>query len=276
MREIGFSEIKGVSLDILKDVAHFCDTHDIRYVLAYGTMLGAVRHKGFIPWDDDIDICMPREDYEKFLLIASSELQNGYVLQHYSVDKKTPSYFAKVRKNGTRFVEESVVNIPIHQGIFIDIFPIDKIPDDLALRKRFIKQVTFWNQLYISKNITKPSLPHSKIRRIVYGVIRRCIHVALIPISRDWLYKKLDLSLRRFNHLECNMLSCMGMQGGEHIRTDIYPLKKILFEDIYVNMPSNAEKILTDEYGDYMKLPPVDKRIGHSPKYFSLDTDEEF
>ena len=67
MREIGFSEIKSVALDILKDVAHFCDTHDIRYVLAYGTMLGAVRHKGFIPWDDDIDIMMPRDDYNRFI-----------------------------------------------------------------------------------------------------------------------------------------------------------------------------------------------------------------
>ena len=75
MREIGFSEIKSVALDILKDVAHFCDTHDIRYVLAYGTMLGAVRHKGFIPWDDDIDIMMPRDDYNRFIKLYNDQPQ---------------------------------------------------------------------------------------------------------------------------------------------------------------------------------------------------------
>jgi len=121
MREIGFSEIKGVALDILKDLAQFCDTHDIRYVLAYGTMLGAVRHKGFIPWDDDMDLGMPRKDYETFLFICNKELPEHVVLRLHDDNL------------GNTSIMDTSLQIPFGDELcspFIDIFPLDGYPDD--------------------------------------------------------------------------------------------------------------------------------------------------
>lgn len=121
MREIGFSEIKGVALDILKDVAHFCDTHDIRYVLAYGTMLGAVRHKGFIPWDDDIDIMMPRDDYNRFIKLYNNHNPRYQVYSIENDDKYTYT-MARIFDQETVMVDNTLWRNFDKAGVFIDIF----------------------------------------------------------------------------------------------------------------------------------------------------------
>ena len=123
MREIGFSEIKRVALDILKDVAHFCDTHDIRYVLAYGTMLGAVRHKGFIPWDDDIDIMMPRDDYNRFIKLYNDHNPRYQVYSIENDDSYTYT-MAKVFDQETVMIDNTLWRNFDKAGVFIDIFPL--------------------------------------------------------------------------------------------------------------------------------------------------------
>jgi len=127
---ISKSELKKIQntlLEILIEVDRICRKNDIKYFLFAGTLLGAVRHKGFIPWDDDIDIAMPREDYEKFLQIVQKEPYSNYFLQNVITEIEAPFLFSKFRKDDTLLLEKAVMNKNIHHGIFIDIFPLDKV-----------------------------------------------------------------------------------------------------------------------------------------------------
>ena len=129
-------KIHSTEVEILSEIIRVCSENDIPWFTVGGTTLGAVRHNGFIPWDDDIDIGMLREDYDKFLALAPSCLKEGYILQHFTVDKRTPTYFAKVRKDGTEFIEYSNHSLPIHHGVFVDIMPYDRIPEDQGYAPR--------------------------------------------------------------------------------------------------------------------------------------------
>ena len=97
--------VQEIEVEILQEIIRVCEEYKLQYWVAYGTLIGTLRHNGFIPWDDDIDIGMMREDYEKFIEVAPSALKKGYTLQHFKTDPKTPTYHAKVRKDGTQFVE---------------------------------------------------------------------------------------------------------------------------------------------------------------------------
>ena len=128
MREISFEEAKTIEKDILLDIVDFCDTHGLRYYIAYGTLIGAVRHQGFIPWDDDIDINMPREDYNEFLRTYNAERENYRVIDPRS-DIARHS-FAKVIDVRT-VKDEPMINCREPLGIDVDIFPLDGMPDDM-------------------------------------------------------------------------------------------------------------------------------------------------
>ena len=121
--------------DILGETLRVCQKHDIPYFVIGGTAIGALYDQGILPWDDDIDIGMTRENYNKFLKVAPGELGPSYFLSWIETDPHTPYYYAKVKKNNTLFVEEMFKNIPMHPGIFVDIFPFDRIPDNKLLRQ---------------------------------------------------------------------------------------------------------------------------------------------
>ena len=120
-------DVQKVQLEILLEFDRICRKHGLKYLLFAGTLLGAVRHKGFIPWDDDIDVCMLRGDYERFLTVCKDELSAELFLQTTDTDREYPLQFAKLRKNNTRFVEKSMSDLKIHHGVFIDIFPLDNV-----------------------------------------------------------------------------------------------------------------------------------------------------
>ena len=129
------SKVQAVICEIMQQIDTICRRHNLTYFAIGGTALGAVRHQGFIPWDDDIDIGMPRKDYEAFMRYAAEELPQGYFLQTFATEKKTPFYFAKIRKDNTKFVEFYLRDLDIHQGIFVDIFPFDNVPDNPVVEK---------------------------------------------------------------------------------------------------------------------------------------------
>lgn len=128
-------KLRIIEVDILDEVVRICNKYDINYYLAYGTLIGAVRHKGFIPWDDDIDIWMFREDYDRFAKIAEKELSEKYYYQDWHKEKEYPYNFAKVRLNDTVVLQKPITKLNIHHGIYIDIFPLDNIN-----LKRFTKE----------------------------------------------------------------------------------------------------------------------------------------
>lgn len=124
------TQLHQVLYEILEEIVRICDKHNIPYFVIGGTAIGALYDKAILPWDDDIDIGMKREDYNKFLQIASQELREPYFLSWIHTDPHSPYYFAKVKKNNTLFVEEMFKDVPMHQGIFVDIFPFDRIPNN--------------------------------------------------------------------------------------------------------------------------------------------------
>ena len=139
--------------DTLREVVRVCEKASIPYFIQGGTAIGAHFFDDIVPWDDDIDLGMTRANYERFLREAPALLGKGYILQEFTSEPNTPFYFAKVRKVGTRFVESEWVGLPIAEGIYIDIFPYDLIPDDEYLASKQRTKVGFWVNCFMAKSV---------------------------------------------------------------------------------------------------------------------------
>ena len=262
-------KLKKIELSILEAIIKVCEENDITYFTVAGTTLGAIRHNGFIPWDDDIDIGMMRDDYERFLQIAPAELDKGYTLTHFIYDNNVPTYFAKVRKDGTKFVEGYTRNMHIHQGVFIDIFPYDKVPEDRKLRKRYNRAAQFWNQLYIAKSVDELTF-HSKRHINILKTIRKALHILMKPVSKSYLFKKTDQALRKYNDQDTDKVSSRGLDLFFCNLEDLVPPSEHIFETIKVKVPANPDRVLTKQYGNYMKLPPEEDRYNHAPALLEI------
>ena len=157
MKKLQLSEVKQIELDILKNFASFCNEHNLNYVLAYGTLLGCIRHNGFIPWDDDIDVFMLRDDYEKLLSMKNLFEDKFSKLKFKNLgDKDYPFGFLKITDDTTR-VEEKEIESKYQYGIWIDIFPLDKVSADKKKHLRNIKKIDFWNKILVKSIIPELS-----------------------------------------------------------------------------------------------------------------------
>ena len=269
MKELSLREIQLVETGILKEFISICEKNSFKYYLYYGSLLGAVRHKGFIPWDDDIDISMPRADYERFLKIASKQLKEGYTLQHYRVDKNTPTYQAKVRKDNTLFVENYLNKLNTHKGIFVDIFPYDKVPEDEKQRSVYEKKCWRLRRIFVSKDVVETTTERNKYKKVIYGTARKVMHTCLKAVPKEKLFNDLDVQYRKYNNSNTNIIECCANVPLK--KTDIFPLRKAQFEELTVNIPNDADKVLRAEYGNYMELPPEQDCIGHAPDILVFD-----
>lgn len=264
-------KVKSVELDIFKEIIRLCNIHNISYFTVGGTTLGAVRHNGFIPWDDDIDIGMLREDYERFLKIANDELGTQYYVHHFTLDKKTPQYFIKIRKRGTVFVEKTSKHIKPYNGIFVDIMPYDKLPKDIKLIKKYRRSINFWSQLYLGKLLWIVDCPNNKFKFWICSIIRSIMHILLIPVTRRYLFSKLDAAMKKYNNEPGLVYTSRGYKVFDSHLNDLFPTKKHSFENMEVMIPFNATKLLEQQYGNWKELPPEDKRINHSPEILVIN-----
>lgn len=258
-----------IEIDILKEIMRVCQENDLTMFIDWGTLLGAMRHGGFIPWDDDIDISMPRKDYERFLEIAPSQLAEGYFLQHFSTEEKSPTYWAKVRRDGTVFVEDYAKDIPIHQGVFVDVMPYDATPEEPAMQEKHRKKIAFWEQVYIAKDVSR-TMTRTGMRKLLGMVLRSGLHLLLRPVPKAWLYRKLDRVLRQYEGRGSRYMATICTAKGVRRMDEVFPVKQAKFEDIMVPVPNQPERLLEQAYGDYMQLPPEEQRVGHCPELFDL------
>lgn len=255
MKRVSNEQIKEIALHILIDVADFCDRHDIRYFLVCGTALGAVRHNGFIPWDDDIDIGMPRPDYERFLKEYRSD---GYQLCSNRTDPKYPYAFAKVCDPKTILIEE--IADPCSLGVYIDVFPIDGLPADEKERKKHLKLIEWDLRILAWKRI-------ARTRKV--GSIHKVIQVAakslLKPVPVSKLVDKLEQDAARYPFEDSEWvghLTTVAIWGDDVKPRRIFDSAvKHKFEDCEFRIPELYDEYLTLEYGDYMKLPPKEKQV---------------
>lgn len=245
-------ELRQIQKGILDHVHLFCEEHGLRYFLSSGTLIGAVRHKGYIPWDDDIDIYMPRHDYEQFLRTYHDE--NG--IYKAINPAKEPHYyytFAKVVDLRTRMMEKETEGYEI--GVFMDIFPVDYVTDNMQERERVFKLKKLLYKIRRCK-ISNSNPLHSRIAYFVYKYL---------PLS----VRQIEQKIRKLIVLEtptntvCNMTESGPTIKGCFPAADIVSTVDILFEGKKYKTMVGYKDYLEHTYGDYMTLPPVEQRVTH-------------
>ena len=251
------SEIRCITIEILEDVVSFCDKNNLIYYLTYGTLIGAIRHKGFIPWDDDVDIMMPRPDYEKFI--------SSYRSKYYSVSNPLDSgsfiEWAKVYDNRTIKIERDIdYNICKLTGVDIDIFPIDGQPDETFISE-FIKDSDYRIKLHkyivrATRNNDSSSLK-KKIASLPYRIIGAGHYI-----------KKYIRNASKYSY---NTSLYVGIADpypwapycGRHKKTLFESKVKVEFEGKLYWAPAGYDEFLKQIYGNYMILPPIEKQVAH-------------
>ena len=256
-----------VELEILDEFIRICDKHNLEYYLIGGTCLGAVRHKGFIPWDDDIDVGMMRKDYDLFIKYAQEDLKDEYTLDCFEVNKDCYLPFAKIKKNNTIFKEQISAHLKNHKGIFVDIFPIDNASKQDSLFQKV--------QAIIARNITETM--KYKLKMLKLNKTRHPLLSGVLSIfPRQTLMKMQDKITRlNKNHNSEYVVIITGAYGYRketNKRTLFTPPKKVTFEGRKYNTVADTDTYLSKIYGDYMKLPPKEKRRNHMPIEINFDT----
>lgn len=255
MRKLTRQEIIDSELRILIEIDTFCTSHDITYFLSGGTLLGAVRHKGFIPWDDDIDLAMPRMDYERFLQTFESNRFSIYSLQTVSTCRFP---FAKVYDTHS-IIKEGAYKEKHDFGVFVDIFPLDVAPEDVKLMRKQINASLF-RQLCLKIKLSRPSPQWGFFKNIII-VFGRFV---FLPINPTFLAKSIDTIAQSSSHMTSKKMGCMVWGYREREILDVSVFSKsipIEFESLHFPAPVGYHSYLSSLYGDYMTLPPLEKRI---------------
>lgn len=259
--------------DVLREVVRVCDKAGIPYFIQGGTAIGAHFFEDIVPWDDDIDLGMTRDNYERFLREAPALLGEGYVLQEFTTDANTPFYFAKVRKRSTRFVEREWVGLPIEEGIYIDIFPYDLIPNNESLRRKQRTRVGFWVNCFMAKSVwlwrwfgkanNGVVLPKSWLSCLL-------IRIATATRSKEQIYNILHKELTRYNGSDATYYNIVRMPKDMIALEAINSPERRKFGNLEVWAPSDLETYLRSHYGDIQKWLPEDKRLNHAPEVLSF------
>lgn len=262
LREINSKELKSLLVEMLKEIDIFCSENGLRYFLAYGTLLGAVRHQGFIPWDDDVDIMMPRSDYQKFIKKFNGKIQS-HKLQVVNSNSIKDYYlpYAKVIHTGTVVSEN--VNNAIRLGVFIDVFPLDNMSDNFKCAKRLFNRLSFYRNALMLKNIKRRN-GRSFIKNGIVAIGN--IALKILPISL--LTAIIDKKSRKYEDKEMTKYlanAVLGVYGEKEVMPSLWfeVAVKLKFEDFLFSVPKEYNNILTELYGDYMQLPPEEKRGTH-------------
>lgn len=250
--------VQNIELGILIELNRICRKHNIPYALAYGTLIGTVRHKGFIPWDDDVDVCMLRKDYKKFVDICKTELDSKYFYQTNSTDKEYFHLFDKIRANNTIFRESFLAEYEIHHGVYIDIFPIDNIPNNRFKRMLQYYSFHFFRTGLMSKYMMIEARTGKK------KIAAKILKILYAPFSLKYLYKKANaIASKYMDDPQNDVMSFYSPYRLKDVfqRNNWETMIDGVFEGQKILIPKNYDLILTQIYGDYMKLPPEDQRI---------------
>lgn len=261
--KIQLDELKQIELSILKQIHAVCVQQGFRYFLVGGTLLGAIRHKGFIPWDDDIDIGMPRADFEKFIdYCQTNDVPFDIICNR--INEKYGYLFAKAMAPDTVILEESGNRYNVNMGIYVDIFPIDGLGNTPEEAVKNLNKTRFNRELLVAANWKKFS--RSKTHAFYYEPIR----LAFFCLSRMCSFQKLIRKINSKYDVEGFDKSlyvgcvCGAYRNKEIVERDVFSeYIDIPFEDASFKCPKQYDKYLTNIYGKYMQLPPEEKRVTH-------------
>jgi len=261
MNKSNIRKLQRIELELLKKAHELCQELGIKYYLIGGTLLGAIRHGGFIPWDIDIDIAMPREDYEIFKQYWKENNNTSIFYQDYTTEKNHIECHALLKLKGTeiRYKTQKKDKYDVsNKGIYMDIFPLDFAPDDKMCQKKQAKMIKLWSGLIQAKICRDYGA--GKVR---YAV-KRGLSILLKPVSFSFLQKQVEKTMRRYNGISDKYL--VSMASHYSYKKQLMPVeiygepKKIIFEDMEFYAPAQTEKYLEQLFGNYMELPPEDVR----------------
>lgn len=250
-----------VELNILRLFADICEKHRLRYYIVGGTMLGAVRHQGFIPWDDDTDVAMPRPDYEKFLTLVRAELPQGYDFLNYKQNPGYMRYFSRLVDKRTQVINASNSEVII-ENAWLDIFPLDGMPNGALRRYLHFWHMTFWRFLYHAScfkqlvNLRRPGRP--AYQRLIIKFLAKTHFGANLDTKK--LMRRMERGLMKYPYdASTHMVSLFGAYMTREIvdKKLLGAGAKYRFEDLTLNGPEQYDAFLTHFYGDYM-TPPKD------------------
>lgn len=254
MKTIDIKRLKEIQVELLNSVADFCEENDIEYFLGYGTLIGAVRHKGFIPWDDDIDLIMKRDDYELFIKTFNEEGKSHKVYTHKNTEWY-PFPYAKISDEKTVLKEEND-NLTGEIGVNIDLFPVDYMPKD----KRILKKIKIQYNMLMLK-----SIKINDQRSLAKNIILRTSKVLFKGKSAHSIARKIDemaVSSNEKTKLMGNIV--FTEKVTDYAKASAFEAgEKAEFEGRMYTIPQGYHEWLTNFYGDYMALPPVESRVTH-------------
>lgn len=259
-KEMSLREVQLSSLEILKEIDKICIENELDYFIMYGTLIGAVRHDGFIPWDDDIDIMMPRDSYNKIIEYFDNQLNGKYNLVNYKNCDNYPYMISRVTDKSTYLKVENEEDYGI--GTFIDIYPLDNISNSY-MSALLIGRFHGWlsSLFFLSTRKYAPNASNS-----AKSALKKVAFIVSKMLGKKLLGKLLNKSQRKGSmHGYVGCLQWMTNDFKRNIfKSDVLSgRKRVSFEGVEVNAPVHSHKILSDYYGDYMKMPPVEQRQPH-------------
>lgn len=256
-------ETQAISLEILKQVTDLCEKLNLRYVLIYGTLIGAIRHHGYIPWDDDVDIMMPRQDYDKLLQYLSNHKLPNLTIFNRQTCPDYPYMISRISDD--RYILEMENEEPVGMGVFIDIYPYDGLG---KTKEEAIKYGLKGDRLSsLCYQATRKHFAIETTTSTIRKIIKYPVFLASKLIGKDFFQNKLEKLGGAKDYESSEYVGCIiWLSGGEK---DIFPRnwfsETIImpFDKYQFRVPKYYDEILRHEYGDYMKLPPEKERIGH-------------
>ncbi len=269
--DVQLRQVQLACFEILKKFKQICEKHNLRYYLAYGTLLGAIRHQGYIPWDDDIDVWMPRPDLERFLSIAQEELTEHHVMNYYSIPNNAAfPYRTQLCIEDHRYRVGFQVGNTIKSGyIWIDIMAMDGMPKSALSQKLQCSRFYFWYAVVGLARSSRIGIANPKTRSKMKMIVNRIDHVLGIGKHLD-IVKCFDGFKKAKMRYEFDKCEYVHGSTSYYVEKAIFPrvffegVRTATFEGEVFSIPFMAEKVLSSIYGEYMKLPPEEKRVrGH-------------
>lgn len=271
LNEDEMKKLKQCLLEMYLDILRVCEKYNIRVMLGGGSALGAVRHGGFIPWDDDLDLLMPRKDYDRFISLFENELSESYDITSPNSKYNVSNIFTKIYKKNTELIEIFNVTSDTPKGVYVDIFPIEYVPENKLIRfvKGFFANITYYignsALMYQLRNdVVKDYFLASTEGKINYRIRMIIGFFASFISYKKWfnLYDKF-FARGKVSNL-CGVPAGRAHYFGEILPEEVFlPPKEIIFEGRKAFVPNNVDRYLRNLYGNYMEIPPAEKRERH-------------
>lgn len=271
MQEYSEADLKKVqSLEkmILKDFHKICKENNISYSIMYGSAIGVMRDHDIVPWDDDIDIALMREDMYKVIDIIKKEYSDKYEVLNFFENENFPIMTTHIVLKTTKFVIPEFLNVDCPFGVYLDIFPLDYISDDEKIAHKQFKKAWIYNKLFILRSMGTPHINVKGFKGSIVKVACRVCHfiLSLFHVSKKYLYNKyLEQAGKYEGSKRVGVLASSIMGSACYEYKDIFPVTEKKLGEVDVMIANNIDELLRSAYGDYMKLPPKEEQKGHCP-----------